>query len=338
MIAAFAPRGAWRNAHVQTLSAALPWGAPPRDIAPAAAADILLPLDDGDALFVRAWWQPEARGARPMVVLLHGVGGTSESRYLRRAAGHAYRRGSHVARVNARGYGLGAPYARRVAHGALCADQRAVVQWCAAQPRVSAVHVIGFSLGGHVALHLAASCAMAPLPALRSVTAVSPPLDLTIVSRLFERPAIALYREHVLRGLRRDVLAHLARDPASLPVDARAVARWRQVRDYDETVLAPVWGFASAADYYARSSAARVLGAITLPTLLLTAADDPMVPPEAVQPFLLDAGPGVHSEITQHGGHCGFAESWSALGRGETWATQHALEFIAAVAGAPEAP
>ncbi len=326
MFPVFAPRGLWTNPHLQTLSAAAPLGAPPRALRHHASADCTIALPDGDALLARAWWHDEVATARPAVVLLHGVGGTSESRYLRRAAAFFHTQGAHVVRLNARLRPPGAMCARRVAHGALFADLRVAVAWAAAL-RVDAVHVVGFSLGGHAALHLAASCSTDALPALRTVTAVSPPLDLTVVSRLFERPDIALYRAHVLRGLRRDVRAHLRRDPRALPVTGDAPRRWRQVRDYDEQVLAPLWGFASAADYYTRSSAALVLPAITLPTLLLHAADDPMVPAAAVTPFLAGAGPGLRNALTRHGGHCGFVTSWRTLARAETWATTAALAF-----------
>ena len=338
MIPDFAPRGVWRNPHVQTLSAAMPWGAPPADVRLAHAVDALIPLPKtDDALLARAWWHVPPITQAPLVLVMHGVGGTSESRYVQRAAAHCYRAGFHVVRLNARGYGLGVAHARRVAHGALFRDLRAAVTWCATQPDVGAVHVLGFSLGGHVALHLAASCHDDPLPALRSVTAISPPLDLTIVSRHFERPAVTPYRAHVLRGLRRDVRAQLARDARALPVGEDDVRRWRQVRDYDDRVLAPMWGFASAATYYAASSVALRLPAITLPTLLLYALDDPMVTPEAVLPFLAAAGPGVQPHITRHGGHCGFADSWRALGRGETWASSAALTFMRQLADGPRA-
>ncbi len=339
MVALFAPQGIWRNPHAQTLSAALPWGAPPADVRPARRADVLIPLPGSDdRLLAHAWWHAPDAGARPLVLMTHGVGGTSESRYLTRAAGHCFRAGSHVVRLNARGYGAGAAHARRVAHGALSDDYRAAVAWCAAQPGVTEVHFLGFSLGGHVGLHLAASCSEEPLPALRTLTAVSPPLDLTIVSRWFERLSVAPYRAHVLRGLRRDVRAHLARDPDAWPVRERDLRRWRRVRQYDDAVLAPMWGFASAAAYYAASSVAPRLAAITVPTLLVYALDDPMVTRDAVVPFLGEAGPGMRLQVTAHGGHCGFAESWSSLRRGSTWATTAALEFMQEVRGGTPPP
>jgi predicted alpha/beta-fold hydrolase len=102
----------------------------------------------------------------------------------------------------------------------------------------------------------------------------------------------------------------------------------RTVREFDEKITAPYAGFASAEDYYARSSSGPWVNTIDRPTLITSAEDDPMIPADSVRKFALPSSGIVTREILHTGGHVGFAARTNAPGR--FWAAGRALEFLAA--------
>jgi predicted alpha/beta-fold hydrolase len=98
------------------------------------------------------------------------------------------------------------------------------------------------------------------------------------------------------------------------------------VRQFDEAYTAPHHGFRDAADYYYRASALRVIGAIRIPTLIITAEDDPFVPPEPFRDPAVTENPNITLMITRHGGHCAFVER-AAAGYDGYWAEHQVVEF-----------
>jgi predicted alpha/beta-fold hydrolase len=253
--------------------------------------------------------------SRTLVLLVHGLGGSAESAYLLRMARTVAAVGWSTLRLNLRGADLkGEDYY----HAGLTSDLLSVL----ASSEVSAhdeVFVVGFSLGGHVCLKLAA----APLPAsVRAVVSVSAPLDLAASAHFFDEEASWLYRRHVLSSLA-TMLARVA-ERRETPVSAREAARIRSIRDWDERVVAPRHGFSSAADYYAKVSAGNTLEQITVPTLILHARHDPMVPPEAVESALRSAPPSVTAIVWSRGGHLGFPAGLD-LGNGGSPGLEHQI-------------
>ena len=99
------------------------------------------------------------------------------------------------------------------------------------------------------------------------------------------------------------------------------------VRQFDEAFTAPHHGFLDASDYYHRASALRVIDRIRTPTLILTAEDDPFVPPAPfAQPPVTD-NPFITAVITSHVGHCAFLER-SADGYDGYWAEREIVRFV----------
>jgi predicted alpha/beta-fold hydrolase len=177
----------------------------------------------------------------------------------------------------------------------------------------------GFSLGGNIVLKLAGEAAEQPLPALRAIAAVAPPIDLVLCS---ERMAnCPVYDAFYVRELTRQVQRHQGYFP-DLP---RIVfPRRLTLRQFDEMYTAPRWGYDSALAYYRDASALARIAAIRQPTFILTARDDPFV---AVEPFeRLQAPAHLEVHITRHGGHLGF------LGRDETggirWAETQIVNWL----------
>jgi predicted alpha/beta-fold hydrolase len=285
----------FENGTAQTLLAHF-W---PREPAPEGHEQHLLKLGDGDRLLLLedrpAGWEPGAR----VVVLVHGLGGSSESAYMIRMSKRLLAAGCLVVRVNLRGAGLGAAHAKLPYHSGRSEDLRAVAEWLHKRFPASPVTQIGFSLGGNLTLKLAAEMGAESYGGLDSFAAVSPPIDLAASSekiagkRVFDRNFVSGLRQHV---------GQIHRSFRELPPPD--FPKRMTLRDFDELYTAPRSGFGNAAEYYARASAGPLLPRIGARTLLLYSADDPLIDTLSLR-VLRSQGP-LEVVSTDHGGHVGF--------------------------------
>jgi predicted alpha/beta-fold hydrolase len=324
-----APR--WlRSPHIQTLGAAAPLFAPPRSHAGAREEALRIPLGDGaHRLHARAWWA-RTDGPRPAVVVVHGIGGSSESRYVVRAAVALHREGYHVLRLDLRGAGASVPDAPSLYHAGLTTDLEVVAAHLAKDPRVSGVVLYGFSGGGSMALKLAGEWgagAGAP-PHVRAIVSVSAPLDYTKVAPWMDSLARFPYRFHVLRGLTTGARAFAEAHPSRAHYRPSDVRRYGTFRHYDGTIIVPMHGFSDVDAYYAAASAGPWLPKIATPSLLVHADDDPMVPGATVRPWLADASKAVRVETSPQGGHLGWVSGFDEASWIEGWAVKRSLAFL----------
>jgi predicted alpha/beta-fold hydrolase len=201
--------------------------------------------------------------------------------------------------------------------------------------------VAGFSLGGNVVVKYLGERGDALPAELAGGAAISVPFDLAACSRRLDGPGrlMWLYRERFMRRLRRKAAQKAARHPGTF--DAAAVARAGTFAEVDELMTAPLHGFASRHDYYARSSSAQFLPGVRRPLLALSAQDDPLVPGETLPVALARANPAVTLTVTAHGGHTAFVDGWPA--RPGFWAERTAAAWLAGLVtpgptGDPSAP
>jgi predicted alpha/beta-fold hydrolase len=279
----------------------------------------------GVRLLLRSSWQARPREC-PTLVLVHGLGGSSEGSYGVSAGSLAFARGWNVVRMNMRGAGRGEALCPLLYNAGLDEDLLAVVRWAAERsPRVA---VAGFSLGANQALLLAGRRASELPRALCAVAAVSPPLDLSACTDALDAPRNRLYQRHYVGEL----LAAYRRRQRRRPDLYRAGLERGilSIREYDDRITAPHCGYRGAADYYARSSSGPWLAAIERPTLLLGAQDDPMIPAASVTKFTLPANGRVLRELMPTGGHVGFVAP--ARAPGWFWAADRVLCFLDAAA------
>ncbi len=236
-------------------------------------------------------------GSRRLLIVLHGLGGSHASHYAVRMARAAAAAGLACLRLDLRGADR---RGEDFYHAGLTADVHAAL----ASPALAGyarVDIVGYSLGGHLALRLAAE----PLPArVRALAAVCTPLDLALSSAAIDRPQSAIYRRYVLDALREIYAAVAAR--RAVPIPAAAAAAIATLREWDERVVAPRHRFASADDYYCSQSAAARLGELRRPVLLVEAENDPMVPAATVRPLLGGRIPGLEARWVESGGHAAF--------------------------------
>jgi hypothetical protein len=270
--------------------------------------DVVVDAGDDVRLLLRATWQPGPRPDRPALVIVHGLGGSDASPYAVSTGLHAFARGWHVVRMNMRGAGDGEALCLRLYNAGLDTDVLAAVD--AVGRVVPRVAVAAFSLGANQALLALGRRRAALPPALRAVAAASPPLDLSACADALERRDNRLYEHYFMVSLR---AAYRRR--SELRPDLFEAGRERAprtIRDYDEVITAYYGGYASAEDYYARSSAGPWLASIETPALVLSAADDPLIPAESVTRWPLS--PSVHREVAGSGGHVGFVGRSTAPG------------------------
>jgi predicted alpha/beta-fold hydrolase len=232
----------------------------------------------------------------PLLLVVHGLGGCSESTYVVRAATCAVAEGLSCLRINLRGADRSG---EDVYHAGLTADLHAA----AASPELARFHqilVLGYSLGGHVALRFAVETSD---PRVRAVVAVCSPLLLAAGARAIDSPAAWIYRRYLLANLVECYEKVAARKPVPAPL--AEVRRLRKIEQFDDLVVAPRHGFTDAQDYYAQASVGPVLDALARPAMLVASESDPMVPPAAVRP-ILDGRPPLEVKWVEGGGHLGF--------------------------------
>jgi predicted alpha/beta-fold hydrolase len=261
-------------------------------------------------------------------VVVHGIGGSSESRYVVRAAVALHRAGYHVVRLDLRGAGQSIPDAPTLYHAGLSSDLRVVVDHIAKDPRVSGVVLLGFSGGGSMALKLAGELGHDAPSSLRAVVSISAPLDYTKVSRWMDTLRRVPYRFHVLRGLSNGARQFARQHPDRAHYRPEDVKRMSSFRHYDGTIIVPMHGFGDVDEYYAAASPGPWLPRIEVPTLLLHADDDPMVPGETVRPWLARASSAVRTVLSPHGGHLGWVAGFDEASWITGWTMTQALAFL----------
>ena len=245
--------------------------------------------------------------ASSVVVIVHGMGGSALSPYAVRVARTAVEAGHAALRINLRG---ASGDGDDVYHAGL-GDDVAQVTRAPELERFDRIAVVGYSLGAHVALRHAADGPHDPR--LRAVVAVCPPIDLDRGSLAILRVDRRPYQEYVLRGLRKQLDEVRARHPGLVP--NVSAASLRTIRDWDERVVCPRFGFASLADFYERESVGPRLAAIRVPTLLVVADRDPMIAIDTVEPWLDRASAAVTVVRKQRGGHVAFPKDVGLLAR-----------------------
>lgn len=271
------------------------WETPP----PAAA--------DGPTDFVDLDWVDADAAQAPVLVLFHGLEGSSRSHYARALMHWTQRRGWCGVVVHFRGCSGEPNRLARAYHSGDSDEIDWILRRIAAEHPQRDLYAVGVSLGGNaLAKWLGEQGEGAWF--VRRAAIISAPLDLVAGGQALARGFNRLYTQMFLRTLKRKTLAKLARHP-ELDRDARlaqAIARAKTLHDFDNAYTAPVHGFRDADDYWRRASSKPWLAHIAVPTLVLNARNDPFLPAHAL-PRPDDVSPQVRLEQPPHGGHVGFA-------------------------------
>ncbi len=284
-----------------------------------------LELPDGD--FLHLDWLRQPQPSR-LAILSHGLEGSSRSHYIRSFAQALFKAGWSVLAWNFRGCSGEPNRLLRSYHSGESGDLRQVVAHAAdngwgLHPGDAGISLIGFSLGGNITLKYLGEAP--PHPAIRSAVCISVPVDLASSARaLDQQPCNAIYLRRFLQTMRRKITTKSQLFPGKL--DLGGLSRIRSFREFDDRYTAPMHGFLDADDYWARASSRPLLGNIRVPTLLLSAQDDPFLASECFPIAEANSSEHLFLEVPAHGGHVGFLdfEQWR-----QPWSERRAIAFFA---------
>jgi uncharacterized protein len=324
-------RPRFTGGHTQTLYA---WAKPRRFPTLPAPSPRYFDVAPDARVLAHCHWH-ERPDEHPVLLLLHGLEGSSHAHYMCGISEKAWAAGWNVVRLNQRNCGNTEHLSRGLYHSGLTHDPLFVMRALIDADGMKAIAIAGYSLGGNLTLKLAGELGDAAPPELKAVCAVSPTMDLAGCVEALGRRSNLAYEFNFVRNLKARMRRKAAAFPGVFPLDP--LRRVWTVRQFDEAYTAPHHGFRDAADYYHRASALRVVDRIRVPALILTAEDDPFVPSAAFRDPAVTANPNVMVIIAPHGGHCAFVERDDA-GYDGYWAEKEIVRFVSAHAQADLQP
>lgn len=284
---------------------------------------------DGDFLELARLDSPDGPSA-PRLLLLHGLEGGTHSHYAKAMFREAQSRRWNADLLLFRTCGSEPNRLARSYHSGETSDPRWVIERLVGEHPGSPIGLMGVSLGGNVLCKLLGEWGAHAPTEVAGAVAVSVPFDLARASRRIGQGFGVVYERLFLRTLVPKALAKIARHPELS--DLERVAGARTLWDFDDAFTAPLHGFRDAADYYARASSLPYLSRIACSTLLLSAADDPFLPPEVLGEVreAVAGSPAVSIEFHDRGGHVGFTSGRNPLA---PWyyAEWRAAEFLSQV-------
>jgi uncharacterized protein len=258
---------------------------------------------------------------RGQIVMVHGLEGSSEAGYARSMAQHALEAGFATHRFNMRSCGGTESLARTNYHAGQTADLLAVLREFRAEIAVP-LFLVGFSLGGNVALKLAGELGDAAVDLIAGLCAVSTPIDLAACVERLEHPSNFVYQWRFLNRLKERVRRRARQWPDLYSADG--LEEVKTVYEFDDRFTARFFGFGSAANYYTTQASRNFLDAIRVPTLLIQAKDDPLIPFAIFDHPAFRGNPNLELIAPEHGGHLGFL----ARGKPRFWLDGVVIEWI----------
>ena len=320
----FEPRPHLKNGHWMTLFG---WGKPRKF--PQLPPPTVRYFDTAPETRVLAHchWQADPQ-SRLTLILLHGLNGSSDAHYMKGIAEKAWVRGMNVVRLNQRNCGNTEHLCAGLFHSGLTHDARHLIAELSAVDGLERIGVAGYSLGGNLALRLAGEYGDTPPLQLVGVAAVSPILEIGECVRALERRGNFMYQWNFVRNLKKYIRKKVALRPGSFDLEKLGLVG--SVRAFDEYYTAPHFGFAGADDYYHRASAMRVIERVSVPTLVITAEDDPFVPVGPFRRAAVTTNPNITLAVSRHGGHCGFIGPGTDEYDGY-WAERALVDFMSAL-------
>ena len=309
-----------RSPHLQTIGSVIVL----RPIRFFPSKDRLFQLPDGSQLVGECSWQANKMAA-PTLVVVGGLNGSTISPYVRGTTAKAFTRGFNVVRVNLRNGGGSEKYSRTLSHAGQSADLRCVIEELIREDGLSKIGLMGFSYGGNACLKAVGEWGEEAPEQFVGAIAISPLIDLAVAVDSIDNKAPAIYRWLMLHFQ----MSSLKTSSRLFPdkYDRRAIAKIKTVQDFD-SFCAPHNGFKDADDYHAKASALPYLSKIKVPTLIIEADDDVVIPAHSFERI---DNPNIRLIITHGGGHGGFIAQSKNGDQDHHWAENRALDFFAEV-------
>lgn len=264
-------------------------------------------------------------GSDTLVLLIHGLEGSSESKYMISASNEFNNAGFDTVCFNLRGCSGEDNLLLPTYHSGKTEDVDHVVQYLAHHYTHKKILIVGYSLGGNLTLKYMGEYERNMPSKVKLGIAVSVPVDLASSSKAMSTLKNKVYMEQFLKTLRLKVLEKAHKFP-EYNVDKNALFKAKDFKDFDALYTAPVFGFASPEDYWAKASSKPYLMHIKRPTLLLTSLDDPFLSKECYPYEEADKSEHFFLEATRYGGHVGYISSFKQ--KDNRWLEHRMLQFI----------
>ncbi|MGE3890343.1 MAG: YheT family hydrolase [Steroidobacteraceae bacterium] len=320
MLAAFNPPAWLRNGHLQsTLPALYPWCVPirlrSRQLRAVAQREVF-ETAQGVRLLAACSVQ---NAANPWVLILHGWLGDADSTYVLSLAAKLYAAGYNICRLNLRDHGDTEHLNPGLFHSCLLDEVVEMVHVIQQRYAISDLSLAGFSLGGNFVLRVAARAAAADI-CLRKVLAICPALN-PHASDVALATGPGVYRNYFLSKWKQVLKRKQQCFPGQYRFDEMMATN--SITELTDVLVRNHAGFSGVRDYYdGYSLLGTVLSTVVVPSYLLLAKDDPIVPIDDVR--FIATNPQLHITISQYGGHCGFMSDVS----GQRWADEWALHCL----------
>lgn len=328
-VSEFVPRRWLRGGHLQTLAGNFL----PRRVTLPEPEPLLVEVEGPvsgygpSQVLCHCHWQPRAvRSQRLTVVLVHGLEGSSDSKYIVGNTARALAAGLNVVRMNMRTCGGTDHLSPTIYHSGRSGDVGRVVDAIVREQQLEAVALVGYSMGGNLVLRWVGEVAADAPRQLKAVVGVSPLMDLAASSAALHRPQNRMYERHFLRSMIARVRRRMGLYPriyGDAPVD-----RIHTMRQFDHHIVARYGGFLDADDYYHSVASSHYAGSLRVPTLIVHSVDDPFIRMLPETRAALIGNPHVTFIETQHGGHCAFIAPATAANGDGRWAEKTLLGFL----------
>ena len=298
------------NGHLQT-------------IIPALSRKVVLPypyirerLNTPDGDFLDLDWLK--KGNDSLVILCHGLEGSSTRPYILGMARHFFENGVDVLAWNYRGCSGELNNQLRMYHSGATDDLDLVVKH--AHKKYQTIYLVGFSLGGNLSLKYLGE--QGDQAVIKRAVTFSVPLDLYDGVQYLSKGFNIVYTKRFLKTLTSKIKLKHQQFPDQ--IDLSHINRIKNVFDFDDLYTSKIHGFDDAIDYYTQCSCIHFIDRIKIPTLIVNASNDTMIGKVALNPKTVSDHPFVQFLLTRQGGHCGFATSGASV----YWSEQSALDFI----------
>ncbi|MEK9614048.1 MAG: alpha/beta fold hydrolase [Flavobacteriaceae bacterium] len=307
----YQPKFPFRNAHLNTI-----YSSQFRKIKPLSFQRERIETPDNDFLDID-FLENESK---KIVVLCHGLEGSSASKYVQATASLLSAHGYAIAAMNYR-FCSGEINRQLITyHSGRTEDLHTVIN--RVLPDYTSVYLVGFSLGGNLVLKYNGDGIFPLHPKIKATVAVSVPIDLYGSAIELQRPHNQLYTWRFLRTLSKKV--HLKHQQYPDQVDIKQLKRVKKLIDFDEFFTSTLNGFKDARDYYSQANSKQFLPSISKPTLLINAMDDPFLSDSCYPYMEAKNNPYFELMTPRYGGHVGFV-SYKQL---YYWSEQQILKFI----------
>lgn len=262
-------------------------------------------LTDGDIIFLD--WTVNKLENKPVIVFLHGLEGSTDSPYIRGIMKESVNQGFRSVCLHFRGCATNTNNIISLSksyHAGETEDLSCFIHYLLQNIKQNTqIFMVGYSLGANVLLKWLGE--NPNQPRISAAVAVSTPFDLSQSTEKLKRGFSRVYNWWLLKSLRQSMLNKFLNKSEFL--NYSELNKIKSIEEFDNKITAPMHGFSSAKDYYAKSSSKKYLRQIKIPTLIISAKDDPFLPQEAI-PNLSEVSSCVDLQISPHGGHVGFIE------------------------------